>query len=469
MNDHPASGPVVGLAANRSTWSGARTAPTLAAVLLTACWLWSLNARGPSCLFPRTSSRDRGRMATDGRFEARVDGSYRLAFIAESVEFTADRLRWDRDELVGQLAVFTGLPGARVVDDGCVSIGSFNFSAPRTRQERAKSIAERLRAGGKIDVLAMLEELCQRTLRAERRGQPSVALRDVPKPSPDAEHDVDGLRFPKHHPTYIFGDGGTGKSLTVLRAGGVLATRGLRVGLFDWELDEGTQRLRLEELFGPDMPDIRYVRCDRPLVYEVDRVRRIVSDDRLEYGLFDSIGYACAGPPEAAEHAMGYARAVRQLGIGSLHVAHVRQGEGNDQRPFGSSFWHNSARATWFTKLAATASDRRSMSIGLFNRKSNLTALRPAVGYEIAFDAGRTVFSRINIADVHDLADSLPMWQRLQQALRTGPQTLARLAEDLGANVETLDRTVRRKSGLFTRVPSKDGISRIALLETRVA
>ena len=33
---------------------------------------------------------------------------------------------------------------------------------------------------------------------------------------------------------------------------------------------------------------------------------------------------------------MSYFRAVRQLGIGSLHVAHIRQGDNNDQRPFGS-------------------------------------------------------------------------------------------------------------------------------------
>jgi hypothetical protein len=296
-----------------------------------------------------------------------------------------------------------------------------------------------------------------------------VILRDVPRPDPDDEYDVDGFRFPKHHGTIAFGDGGTLKSYHTLETLGVLAQRGLRVALFDWELDAGAHRLRLERLFGAHMPDVRYVRCDRPLVYEVDRLRKIARDERLDFASYDSIGYACPGPPEAAEHAMAYFRAVRQIGIGSLHVAHVRQGENNDLRPFGSSFWHNGARSTWFVKLAATSPDGKRLTIGLFNRKANLSALRPAVGFEIQFDAERTSFARVNVADVTELAESLPLWQRMKSALSSGPLTLARLADDLGANVDTLDRTVRRKGGLFTRVPSADGVTRIALVERRTA
>jgi hypothetical protein len=402
---------------------------------------------------------------SDALFRATDDG-YLVTFIDYEMEFAVDRLRWDRDELFGQLSVACGLVGARTVE-GLLSVGTFNFSSTRARRERAKELAERARA--KFDMLGQLEEVCQRVLKAERRGAPALILRDAPRPNPDAEHDVDGFRFPKDHETIDFGDGGTLKSYHLLYTGGVLAQRGLRVALFDWELDAGAHRLRLERLFGADMPDVRYVRCDRPLIYEVDRCRKIVRDERLDFALFDSIGYACPGPPENAEHALSYNRAVRQLGIGSLHVAHVRQGDNNDQRPFGSSFWHNSARSTWNVKLAATSPDGQRLTVGLFNRKSNLSALRPAVGFAITFDRDRTVFDRVNVADVSELAESLPLWQRMKSALTHGPLTLARLAEDLGANVDTLDRTVRRKGGLFTRTPDQDGITRIALVERRTA
>lgn len=399
----------------------------------------------------------------------RIDGGgYLTTFVQFETEFAADRLRWDRDELFGQLSVSCGLPGARTYE-GSVSLGTFNFSSTRSRRERAREIAERVRAH-QIDWLGMLEEVCQRILKAERRGEPAVMLRDVPRPNPDEEFEIAGFRCPKHHGTIVFGDGGTAKSYHALYTGGLLAARGVRVAFLDWELDADAHRLRLERLFGREMPDLRYVRCDRPLVYEVDRLRKIVRDERLEFAVFDSIGYACPGPPEAAEIAMGYFRAVRQLTIGSLHVAHVRQGENNDQRPFGSTFWHASARSTWFVKLAATSTDGHQITIGLFNRKSNLTALRPAIGYEITFDGDRTRFDPIAVADVQELAEALPLWMRMKQAVSHKPKTLVELAEELGATVDTLDRTVRRKSGLFTRVAKDaDGRTRIALVATGAA
>jgi hypothetical protein len=366
--------------------------------------------------------------------------------------------------------VSCGLVGARTVD-GSVSVGTFNFSSTRARRERAKEIAERVRTN-KLDFVAMLEEVCQRVLTAERRGEPAIVLKDVPKPNPDDEYDIDDFRFPKAHGTILFGDGGAAKSYFALFTAGRLAQTGVRVGFFDWELDAGAHRLRLERLFGRAMPDVRYIRCDRPLVYEVDRCKKIVRDERLNVGVFDSIAYACPGPPEAAEHAMGYFRALRQLGIGALCIAHVRQGENNDTKPFGSAFWSNSARSTWFVKLAAASTDGQRLTIGLFNRKSNLSAPRPAVGFEVAFSGETTSFTRVNVADINELAESLPLWQRVRAALTRArqPLTLAQLAEDLDANVDTLDKTVRRKSQLFTRViNTPDGIHRIALVERRTA
>ena len=71
------------------------------------------------------------------------------------------------------------------------------------------------------------------------------------------------------------------------------------------------------------MPDVRYIRCDRPLVHEVDRLRRWIRDHHLEYVVLDSVAFGTDGPPEAAESAMAYMRAVRQLGIGARLIAHI--------------------------------------------------------------------------------------------------------------------------------------------------
>ena len=200
------------------------------------------------------------------------------------------------------------------------------------------------------------------------------------------------------------------------------------------------------------------------LVQIADSLHNVIREKHITYAIFDSVGYACGGAPEAAEHAMAYARAVRQLGVGSLHLAHIRQGENNDQRPFGSAFWHNSFRSTWNIKPVTDSLNGSGTDDWFFNRKNNLGAPHAAGGFEIDFSNDRTTFTRVPVAGNDELAQSLPLWQRLRSALNTGPRTLASLADDLEANIDSLERTIRRKSGLFTRVPSKDGITRIALL-----
>ena len=103
-------------------------------------------------------------------FRSTGESQYRLADATLGIEFVADRLRRDRGDLVGELSVSCGLPGARVIDDGVLSVGWFNSSSPRIRVERAKQLGERARTGGKVDWAGLLEELCQRVLVAQREG-----------------------------------------------------------------------------------------------------------------------------------------------------------------------------------------------------------------------------------------------------------------------------------------------------------
>ena len=167
---------------------------------------------------------------------------------------------------------------------------------------------------------------------------------------------------------------------------------------------------------------------------------------------------------------MNYCRAVRQLGIGSNLVAHITKSENGEKRPFGSVFWHNSARATWFLKRAATSPDGQTVSLAAFHRKSNLGPLRPAVGIRVQFDGDRVYFERIDVATIDEVAESLPLWQRIRAIVKVGPQTLATIASELNHDkVDSIDRIVRKHKNLFTKVPGSDGIIRVALVERRAS
>lgn len=385
-------------------------------------------------------------------FQHVAEGHYRMRVAQLGLEFDVDRLRRKSEELWGELTVRTTMPGARTFE-GALSASDFNLSSQRAREDRARFLAKRAQAE-EIDWLALVEEFVQRVLTAERAGQPAVLLRDIPRPAPDETLQVDGFPLLARHPTILFGDGGSAKSYLALYLAGRLDQAGSRVGLFDWELAGEDHRDRAERLFGPNLPAIRYARCTRPLVYETDRLRRIVLAEQLDYLILDSVAFACDGPPEAAEVAGRYFQAVRQLGaVGSLHVAHISKAEGADQKPFGSVFWHNGARSTWYCKLAEAVTGSERMTVGLYNRKANLGALRAPVAFEVTFTADQTSFRRVNLADVPDLAAGLSVRQRMAQLLRRGGMSPEAVAQEIQADVDTVKRTARRNHNLFTLLP----------------
>jgi AAA domain len=397
-----------------------------------------------------------------------VDG-YMLELTEAATTIRVERLRRERGELVGELSVSCSLPGTRS-RDGMLSVADFNLSSARARTDRGKLLAERSQAPT-MDWSGILEEFCQHVIREERIGLPIVLLSDIPRP--DADHDdveVDvGVRLLRRHPVTLFGDGGDAKSYIGLYWATRLAAAGLRVGYVDWEFSGEDHRDRLERICGPDMPAIWYARCERPLVHEVDRLERAVRVADLDYLILDSVAFASDGPPEAAEVASAYFRALRRLGVGTLNIAHTTKSADGDAKPFGSTFWHNGSRSTWYIKRGeSSSSDRSRLTLGLFNRKSNVGPIAPAVGYSVTFGPDRTTFVRTDLADTPDLAERLPTWQRMAHLLRGGSLTMAQVAVELEVPVDTIVKTTKRHEGkVFVRVPGTDGVYRIGLLDTR--
>jgi hypothetical protein len=139
------------------------------------------------------------------------DGRYRLTIPDIGIEFDCDRLRRDRHELIGELSVKCGLAGARTFQ-GVLSVGDLNFSSVRARSDRARVLGGAARTKD-LDWHGLIEEFVQRVLAAERVGLPSVSLRDVPLPDAEDHLEVAGLFLPRRHPSILFGDGGSAKSL----------------------------------------------------------------------------------------------------------------------------------------------------------------------------------------------------------------------------------------------------------------
>jgi hypothetical protein len=413
-------------------------------------------AQSVSSYEPRAES---GRLDAKRFFERVEDGRYRMLIPGVAGELEVDMLRREEGALVGELTARCNLPGNHGVD-GVLSIADFNLSSARARVERAKLIASRATTpAGEVDWLNIIEDLCQRVLLAERDGEPAVRLPDVEEPTEDDLWLIAGVPLLKNHPAILFGDGGSGKSYLGLWLAMQLVRSGIPTLLADWELDEREHRRRLGLLGGLDCRGLFYMRCSNPLIVECERIRRVVREFGIQYLMIDSVALACDGPPESAEVAGRYFRALRRVGIGSLNIAHVSKSENADQKPFGSAFWHNCARATFFVKRAEQVGGERTVQVGLFQRKSNLGPLRAPWGFEISFESGATKIRRIDISDQPEFAGQLSVAQRLYALLRSGPRAPAELAEELGTTDSTIRSILTRKRGVFVRLP--DG--RIAL------
>ena len=162
---------------------------------------------------------------------------------------------------------------------------------------------------------------------------------------------------------------------------------------------------------------------------------------------------------------ISYLRAVRRVGAGSLHLAHVNKSDTGDQKPFGSSWWFNGARAVWFAKRSEPDGNSRSASIGLIHRKANLGPLQPTLAFEFTFSRDGTSVQRVEPSEVAGIAENLSLAEKMKAALMNGPMTPAQLAEEVGAKANSVNQTARRHERMFVRQAGPDGTVRLKLVQ----
>ncbi len=384
---------------------------------------------------------------------------------ALAIEF--DQLRADRKsgDLIGEISV--------QLSGHAVHQARLNLLSTQTKSALAKHLATRTR-GLSVDWITHIEDACAQTIVAFRAGEPSILLRDAERP-PDAGWLLRPLIIGRH-PTVLFGDGGALKSYLALAALadihcgssllGMTAPARHRGAYLDWEFDAWEHKGRLHRLMpdAAELPDIVYVPCVGPLRDQVERLQRIIRERAIEYVVIDSVGLACEGPPEESQSAIGFFEALRRLDVGALCVAHVNRA-GDTERSFGSAYWHNSARATWYVKKQQETA-ANGLDVGLFNRKSNTSALASPLGFRFTFDELRTTIERKDVRDVPALATEVRLRDRIVRALKGGALSYVELGERLDQNVDTIRITVTRHEGkLFTRVTNTpDGVHRVGLL-----
>jgi hypothetical protein len=401
-----------------------------------------------------------------GRYVATYGGD-------EPLEFEFGFLRASRrdGDVSAELKVTSKLPGY----SGILHRARITLGSTRSQSEFAKQLDGRAK-GSEIDWTGKIAESCILTLDSFRAGEPALLIRDAQPPA-DAGFILPPLLI-GHHPTILFGDGGSMKSMLALASiislhaymplFGLEPTTRVRCGYLDWEFEayEHNARMRSQLGHGAELPDIPYLRMSGPLSDSIERVERFIDDHRLEYIVCDSVGLACDGPPEESQAALGYYGALRQLGVGSLTVAHTNRVQ-DDSRPFGSVYHHNSARATYFIKKQAEAGSS-GVDVGVWNRKSNTAALQRPLGFRFDFSHDRITITRTDVRDVDAFASQIPLADRIARALESGAKTYEELAEITGAPLPSIRSKISAHAGRrFTVIPTTNRKKLVGLLDNR--
>jgi hypothetical protein len=134
--------------------------------------------------------------------------------------------------------------------------------------------------------------------------------------------------------------------------------------------------------------------------------------------------------------------------------------------PFGSVFFSNLCRMTWQVKKHVGTNENL-VRVGLIPEKQHDGARVLPLGLEF-FTPDRITVRKVDLASVAGLADRVPLSVRMAHTLKRGPMTLAPLSEELGAKLDSVIKASKR-SDAFTKVRGQDGITRLALVDGRIA
>lgn len=258
----------------------------------------------------------------------------------------------------------------------------------------------------------------------------------------------------------LFGDGGTGKSYLALLFAIVMTLpwRDNPLGLnpkmakvlyLDWESgDQNRISHRLKKLLtGHGLPDmaIDYARCMMPLADEQDHLIKYIRKNSIDLIIVDSLAPACGGDPNAAETAIRFYQALRQLGCTSLVIAHQSKTDEGKKSIYGSVFFRNLARSVWHVKSNQEAGDNI-LCISLAHNKENDGGKKPDIGFKMTFDV-----DAVNVERVEYGATAKPPKRSaiddIMDAIEAGYNTTKSIAELTGIKQDTVYKTLSRKEG----------------------
>lgn len=340
------------------------------------------------------------------RMKFHMEGdAYIAAFPSVGVAFEVSAVEVSKSDFHGLVRVTSTVQGTPPL----IHAARCNLSGTSARASLVKYLNARLELR---DWSELVEQVCFKVLDAVREGNPVVRLSNVA--------DRTELRFRvaplliEGFPNIIFGPGGSGKSLLAAVVGMAVHDGWQLAGLevvpgpvlvCDWELDAVTYKEQVALLsagFNIAPPDLHYRQCVAPLPEESAAIARYVAREGIQLVIVDSLGFAIGGDKTSQELTLKMFRSIRSWNVTTLCVDHITNDEANGNRPYGSVYTINSARALWRVRSDQEEGSSE-LSIGLFQTKANF-GKQPPLGFRVRFGDGETVVERADVRDIPSAA-----------------------------------------------------------------
>jgi hypothetical protein len=353
------------------------------------------------------------------------------------------------------LVLYNGIP------EPLIAATRVNLSTPKSRQDFSKQLKGKEDGSQIYDIPwdRLVEYVCKMTIAAYRQGEPSEEIWPSEEVTLEAEYLIEPVLY-LNHPSVLFGDYGTCKSITALTMAyiverpfpdnplGLIPLREPKPCLYlDYEDDISSFRNRWSALYkgfgnGIAMP-IEYKRMTATLADSVDQIRRMVDEKNIKFLIVDSLGPAARGNLNDPEPAIRYHAALRELGITSLTLAHTSKDQFTKKRTiFGSVFFTNLARSVWEVKAEQEIGEDE-VVISLKHTKANLSRLHPPLGFRFAFADNTIDVAKIDLKDT-GLSGELPLPWLIKNLLKRQPLSSEEIAEELGKSKDTVRTTMTR-------------------------
>ena len=305
---------------------------------------------------------------------------------------------------------------------------------------------------------------------------------------PDLSLEPDYLLKPilyRGHPTVIYGDKGSTKSLLALVMSYVaqLPLADNRLGLttdkntcfvlyLDYEDEKATFTKRWTAIqrgfrlsVGRNLEvSIFYKRMTARLADAAEGLRPEIIDRHIGLVIVDSLGPAARGNLNDPEPALEYNVALRTLGVTSLTLAHSSKDPNQKRKSiFGSVFFTNLARSTWECKAESYPADNEVIA-SLEETNANLAGKHGALGFKYTFDNLANMIS-VETTELEGtaLSGALPLSLRIKNLLRSGAKETKEITELLDANESStrsaLNRMLHRE--IITKVGDAWGLKQV--------